>query len=442
MMSHCNFSENTAPAPDAGTEIGLSFDACIENNRDELLAFLHELVACELPSSDPVDGKNAQDLIRAFLEQLGFATALEFPEAPDADDALNYASRWSVVGLRKGCAGGPSLALNSHADVVGLGDEEKWTYPPRSCTAVDGRLYGRGVVDARGCLATYLFALKAIIDSGASLAGDVLFQSVGDEEILGRGTEDLVRKGYTADAVLVGEPTNLTFCPSTRGAAQFFLDVEGLATHSGVAYEGQNAILKAILYIEAIQNLQNELDAQYVHELWKAYPVAHTVNIALIEGGESASRVPSSCTVSGLVGCIAGESLADVRRWVEEAVRRVTESDPWLRAHPPTLRWADTMQFEPSVSALDGPFFDVARACSEEVLGHYPAPRAFTAVSDLRYFLQTEGAVGANFGPGDIKQAHAYDESADVEEMITAAKLLARFIWRWSNGVIPSHASR
>ncbi len=410
----------------------VDFDSIIEANRQEMLEFLGELVACELPSSDPVAGRNAQELVWDFLVKLGFSVTKDYPVEPDPADPLGYADRWSVVGLLKGQGDGSSVALNSHADVVGIGDAGKWKHPPKECTLENGKVYGRGVIDARGCLTTFLFALKAIVESGTRLDGDVLFQSVADEEILGKGTEALVRQGYVADAVLVGEPTGLDFCPATRGAAQFFLDVEGFATHSGVAYEGQNAILKAMRYVEALVQLQYDLDKQYMHPLWANYPVAHTVNIALISGGESPSRVPSACTVSGLVGCIAGESVEDIHRWVEEAVRKVTESDPWLQEHPPVLRWADTMRFEPSASALGGRFFEIAEACSRDVLGSYRAPRAFTAVSDLRYFLDRSGAVGANFGPGDIKQAHAYDESVEFEEIVKACKLAARFIYGWT----------
>ena len=410
------------------------FDRIIEENREEMLRFLGDLVACELPSSDWGPGRNAQELISGFLTDLGFSVTKDFPVTPDPEDPLHYAERWSVMGFLKGQGNGPSLALNSHADVVGIGDPGKWKHAPRGCTLEDGRVYGRGVIDARGCLATFLFALKAVIESGRLPQGDIIFQSVADEEILGKGTEALVRKGYVADAVLVGEPTKLACCPATRGAAQFFLDVEGLVTHSGVAYEGQNAILIAMRYIEALVQLQYDLDQQYMHPLWAEYPVAHTVNIALINGGESPSRVPSGCTVSGLVGCIAGESLKDVHHWVAETVDRVTESDPWLQAHPPVLRWAETMQFEPSASTLGGRFFEIAEACSRDVIGSYQMPRAFTAVSDLRYFLNKPGAVGANFGPGDIKQAHAYDESVDFEEIIKACKLAARFIHRWTSG--------
>ncbi|NLV70018.1 MAG: hypothetical protein GXY56_03975, partial [Clostridiales bacterium] len=47
------------------------FDRFIENNRGEMLEFLRNLVACELPSSDAVAGQNAQDLIAEFLSDLG-----------------------------------------------------------------------------------------------------------------------------------------------------------------------------------------------------------------------------------------------------------------------------------------------------------------------------------------------------------------------------------
>ena len=410
-----------------------NFDNIIEDNKDEMLDFLRDLVACELPSSDAVTGKNGQDLVSGLLSKLGFSVTKNYPVEPDAEDKLNYASRWSVVGTLKGHANGPSLALNSHADVVGLGDVSKWKYPPRECTLENGKVYGRGVIDARGCLTTFLFALKAIIESGTQLDGDIIFQSVADEEILGKGTEALVNQGYTADAVLVGEPTKLTFCPATRGAAQFFLDVKGHAAHSGVSYEGQNAILKTMPYIDALVKLQYELDEKYMHTLWKDYPIAHVVNIALINGGESPSRVPSTCTVSGLVGCIAGETLKDIHKWVEDVVTKVTERDPWLKENPPTLRWAETMQFEPSASVLDERFFEIAEACSNEVLGKYETPKAFTAVSDLRYFLNNTSSVGANFGPGDIKQAHAYDESVDFKDIIKACKVAARFIYNWTS---------
>lgn len=408
-------------------------DRLITDQTDDMIEFLRKLVSCKLPSSDETKGDNAQVLVEELLTELGFKVERNEPIEIDEDDKLNYASRYSVVGILKGDGGGKSIAINSHSDVVGVGDRDKWTHDPRGCDIVDGKIYGRGVVDARGCLVAYLFALKALINSGASFKGDIIFQSVGDEEILGKGSEKLVRDGYTADAVLVGEPTNLDFCPATRGAGQFIIDVDGKTTHSGVAYEGENAILKSVPIIEALLDMQYRLDKNHMHVLWEDYPIAHVVNIALINGGESPSKVPSKCVVSGLAGCIAGETLRDVYNWVEDTVKEVSEKDSWLKENPPKLTWADMMQFEPSVSKLDQDFLDLGGECQMEVLGYKSKPRAFTAVSDLRYFVRDGEGIGANFGPGSINQAHAFDECLDVEELINAVKIIARFVYHWTN---------
>lgn len=414
-------------------------DRHIEEHMEEMLDFLKKMVACEIPSTDEGKGTNAQDLVGAFLSGMGFFVERSFPMEISKEDKLNYASRYSIVGVLEGSGGGKSLAINSHSDVVGIGDRTQWNHDPRGCEIEDGRVYGRGVVDARGCLTAYLFALKALKETGVELKGDIIFQSVADEEILGKGTEKLVAEGFTADAVLVGEPTNLDFCPATRGAGQFYIDIKGKTTHSGVAYEGENAILKAIPFIEAIQSMQHKLDKEHMHVLWENYPIAHVVNIALINGGEGASKVPSNCQISGLAGCIAGESLEDVYRWVEDTVKETAEKDEWLKNNPPKLSWADVMQFQPSVSILDEEFFRIGEEAQMDVLGYKTAPRAFTAVSDLRYFIGNGEGIGANFGPGSIKMAHSFDESLDIKELVDAVRIIARFIYNWTNS--PRHAN-
>lgn len=408
-------------------------DRYIDIQTDEMVQFLKRMVACELPSIDEGQGKNAQELVEYFLKDLGFQVKRSFPVEITGEDTLNYSSRYSVVGILKGKGNGKSLAINSHSDVVGIGNRSLWKHDPRGCDIEDGRIFGRGVVDARGCLTAYLFALKALKEIGASFDGDIIFQSVADEEILGKGTEKLVAEGFTADAVLVGEPTSLDFCPATRGAGQFFLDIKGKTTHSGVAYEGENAILKAIPFIEALQNMQYELDREHMHILWKNYPIAHVVNIALINGGEGASKVPSGCRVSGLTGCIAGESLEDMYRWVKDVVTATAEKDEWLKENPPKLSWADVMQFEPSVSILDKEFLKTGEDAQLDVLGKKTSPRAFTAVSDLRYFIGNGAGIGANFGPGSINQAHSFDEGLEIDELVDAVKIIARFVFNWTN---------
>ncbi|MBO5889623.1 MAG: Sapep family Mn(2+)-dependent dipeptidase [Clostridia bacterium] len=58
------------------------------------------------------------------------------------------------------------LAILCHLDVVPEGDESKWLYPPYSATEVDGKIYGRGVVDDKSPAVLCLYALKELKDKG------------------------------------------------------------------------------------------------------------------------------------------------------------------------------------------------------------------------------------------------------------------------------------
>ena len=58
------------------------------------------------------------------------------------------------------------LAILCHLDVVPEGDLSLWTYAPYSATEVDGKIFGRGVIDDKGPTALILYALKELKDSG------------------------------------------------------------------------------------------------------------------------------------------------------------------------------------------------------------------------------------------------------------------------------------
>ncbi len=73
----------------------------------------------------------------------------------------------------------------------------------------------------------------------------------------------------------------------------------------------------------------------------------------------------------------------------------------------------------------------VARA---EVLGPLPEglpnTGSFAAVCDAS-FLATKGVPSVVFGPGDLREAHAIDESVEIEEIRIAARVITRAAIRW-----------
>ncbi len=62
--------------------------------------------------------------------------------------------------------GDEEMAILVHLDVVPVGDEKAWKYPPFSATEADGKIYGRGATDDKGSALTCLYALKALKDEG------------------------------------------------------------------------------------------------------------------------------------------------------------------------------------------------------------------------------------------------------------------------------------
>jgi acetylornithine deacetylase len=318
--------------------------------------------------------------------------------------------------------------LNGHVDVVAAGDPALWRHPPFGGEVADGRVFGRGAADAKGPLVGLLFGLACALEVSAGLAGDVTVVSVADEEIAGPGTQAAIAAGPVPDAAIVGEPTGLAVAPASRGAVSFRLEVDGVAAHAGSSFLGVNAIEKAARYVDALVRLQARLDEERPHPLYAGLPVTHAVNVATIHGGVSTGVVPRACALEAVVGCVGEETAAEAKAWVEEAVAATTDADSWLREHPPRLTWL--LEFEPGATRVDHPFVETVAAAGERALGRAPELRPFLGGSDLRHFSAT-GIPAVHVGPGDVLDAHGYDESVAADEVVAAAAIVAEAVASW-----------
>ena len=122
---------------------------------------------------------------------------------------LSFAGRPQMAARFAGSGGGRSLLLNGHIDVVPSEPRDRWTSDPNAAEVRGGNLYGRGACDMKGGVAAMTFAAIALAEAGVRLRGDLIVNTVTDEETSGAGGLAAVSHGVKADAGIVTEPTGV-----------------------------------------------------------------------------------------------------------------------------------------------------------------------------------------------------------------------------------------
>jgi acetylornithine deacetylase len=391
----------------------------------------------ELVSVPSVGGTDAEHEIQALLATELAAAGLEvdhwrlpLPEllaAPDFPGVeVHRDEAWGLVGRLPGTGSGdgPTLMFDGHVDVVPVGDPAAWSTPdPFSGRVVGGVLYGRGSCDMKAGLVAAIAAVSAVRRSGAPLRGDLLLACVAGEEDGGLGTFATLRRGWTADACVVPEPTGLDLVTANAGALTFRLRVPGLATHASRRTEGVSAVEKLVPLLAALQRLEADRNRE-VDPLMDRWAMAYPLSIGRVRAGDWASSVPDLLVAEGRLGVALDEPVADARTALELAVAEASAADPWLRDHPATVEWWGG-QFASGRLAADSDLADRVAAAHDAVTGggtpdRWGAPYG----SDLR-LLAGAGVPTLHYGPGDAVLAHAPDERVPLADVHTTTRTLA-----------------
>lgn len=406
----------------------------IGERAEEILNLLSQLV--QIPSLTGEEGE-AQEFIKDSLAALGcsldvwepdIAQLREHPEFQQIPD--DYAGRPNVVGVLPGTGGGRSLLLNGHIDVVPVEPVEKWGHGgPWSGFVEDGRLYGRGASDMKSGLVCFIQALEMLRLLDIRLRGDVIVQSVADEERGGNGTLAAVLRGYKADGAIIAEPTNMTIITDNAGALWVRVTVHGKAAHGAYKEYGVNAIEKAMHIYHALLEYEAERQVRLTNPRFAHYRHPFPLSIGIFKSGDWPSSVPDVAVMEGRVGFSPMEDHGAFRREFEAAIVRAAQSDPWLAVHLPEVEWfglfMDSTRIDP-----DHPLVDLSRTAMEEVLGRPVELKGKAGGTDMR-LLVNSGTPCLQIGPGLSSEAHTINESVPVQNVIDVTKTIALILMRW-----------
>lgn len=415
-----------------------------QEQKEKSIAFLEKLVAFDTSvirhGEDGQEGE-AQQYLANYLEAMGCQVDVFEPDNerinkyPSYNAGHSYKGRPNVVGVYKGTGGGRSLILNGHMDTMPSGDKGLWYTDPWKLTEKDGNLYGLGSDDMKGGLSALVLALEFAIQEGFQPRGDIIIESVVDEEGGGNGTLACVDRGYKADGAIIAEGSNLEVYAANRGAWLVEANIVGKPIHASLRGFGVNAIEKMIKVIRSIQELETKWMTTKKHPLL----MPPTMNIGCIEGGVAASTVAEKCTLKFDVEYFPSEfdkfgerHLVDkdqVVYEVENYINLMAQGDEWLKDHPIKFNWyQDCPPFETDVQdPLVQKLADVAETVSgKRVIS------GMTAGCDARHLTNIAKIPTVVFGPGTCHNAHVVNEYLSKSQYFQAIEIYKKMIIEWT----------
>ncbi|AIZ79782.1 succinyl-diaminopimelate desuccinylase [Actinobacillus equuli] len=204
------------------------------------------------PSISPAD-QGCQQVIADRLQQLGFTL-----EWLPFGDTLNL---WAKHGSTH-----PVIAFAGHTDVVPVGDEVQWTYPPFEARIVDNMLYGRGAADMKGSLSALVVAAEEFVKANPNHAGTIALLITSDEEAAAKdGTvkvvETLMARGEPIHYCVVGEPSSGKVLGDVikngrRGSITGDLYIEGVQGHVAYPHLAENPVHTALNFLTELTTYQ------------------------------------------------------------------------------------------------------------------------------------------------------------------------------------------
>ncbi|MBC7227992.1 MAG: [LysW]-lysine hydrolase [Thermoflexales bacterium] len=339
------------------------------------ITFLREMLEIYSPSGR--EGEIAAYLV-ARMREMGFRAYM--------DGAGN------AVGIMGD--GERELMLLSHMDTV------EGFIPVRM---QDGRLYGRGAVDAKGPLAAFVLAAARV---GPIPNWRIVVVGAVEEESSSRGARHLL--GYfSPQAVIIGEPggwEHITL--GYKGRLRVLYRLAAPVRHSTA--EGPSAAEQAIRFWNRLTEFAGELNRG---ERFRFHTLDPTLHKITTHNGGFEEEVVMDITLRVPLGVSITEVKDRIRSWAGDAAVGFGGEDVPYKAEKNT----------PLVRA----FLQAIRS-----QGGTPTFKVKLGTSDMNTVGPIWRCPIIAYGPGDSRLDHTPEEHLDLEEFRKAIGVLERVIGR------------
>ena len=410
-----------------------ALDQWIDQHFDEQVRFFQELV--RVPTDTP-PGNNAPHAERTAELLKDFGYEAEKHVVPESEvKAYGMESITNLIVRRpfgSEGAGGRTIALNAHGDVVPPG--EGWTKDPYGAVIEDGKLYGRAAAVSKCDFATFTYALRALEAVAKPAKGSVELHFTYDEEfggLLGPGW--LLAHGLTKPDLMVAAGFSYEVVVAHNGCLQMEVTVHGKMAHAAVPHTGVDALQAAV----AVLNALYAENTKYQQITSKVAGIKHPyVNVGRIEGGTNTNVIPGKVILKIDRRMIPEENPAEVeasiRAVIAQAVAGFNTQGGYSGEDAVTVD-IKRLLLANAMTPLAGnqPLVDAIQTHAEAVFGEKPPAIGTPLYTDVRLYVE-QGIPGVIYGAGPrtVLESHAKraDERLNLEDLRRATKVIARML--------------
>ena len=388
---------------------------------EEMVRLALELV--RIPSYKTEETEVAR-FLSDYLSERGYDVQLQEVEP----------GRFQTIATLKGSGGGKSFMLNGHIDIDPLA--MGWRRDPWSPSVEDDRIYGGGIRNMKGGIASMIAAAEGLRTSGIERRGDIVLACVVGELQGGVGTLYLCEHGPLADMAVVPEPHGANNILTTHaGVLEMAIHVIGNSRHIVRKDEAVDAIAKMARAIPAING------TEFTYTPREDLPGLPRINVGAIIGGRGRDYdlrgpnwVSDFCTVLVDVRFLPGMSSKSVRADIERALDAIKQDDPdfqyEIELPPDPKHRVFARIMEPFDLPKDEYILDAVLRSYRAVTGREPdavgtvLPGSYTG--DDTTHLWRAGVPCLLYGPAGASESETVpDEYVRIPDMEQVARVLA-----------------
>lgn len=296
----------------------------------------------------------------------------------------------------------PSVLLCGHMDTV------PGVIPVR---IEEGRLYGRGAVDAKSSLAAMIMASALLVED--NFPGKIIIVGVVDEEGKGKGTKQLIRELTSVDYAIFGEPSgieNITI--AYKGSLHLKITCKTETGHSAASWLFENAIERAFDIWKLIKN--SELGPEKQDS--RFYSVTRC--ITSINGGDVSSTVPSKCDIRIDIRMPPGQNPQQVFEIIKKLVKQYKTDNPKVSVELEVEDTCEPYESYPKSTLVRSLSWAIRRVRSKQV-----TLLRKTGTGDMNLLGSAMRIPIVTYGPGNSHLDHTPNEFIEIKEYIDSVEV-------------------